>query len=1218
MEDLSRFSSLSVSSARTSSALEPLPSASNCVSGYARYGTLWSQYDSLDDATISRLERAILYSELRAFKRSRAIYNAFPADLRHHPVVAIEQAMMHWLEWRLLDAAERLEASLHWAQENGKDINTPGIYTLLRIVLAKVEIFTKSDFTKARDSMKELMAWLAKTPVEHYTDVQYYALILICPHVNDTMDLDFLFCIPYVPQHNGGLSISQLRQNLQRQGRLKEARLMLDMELCFLPSPDTKQDACRSLLHACQGSSIHEPTWFVESKARLQLAQILKKTGQPLNADEEFDLARKLLQQAPVPASLNRGELSIKLAELETNSYSEPSLCLQDWVSFLESPLVLEDSRMKSTALCKIADAALEILQKHTDDSNRQIFWQWQSKADSMLEELGDIYFLFLGFIYTRSSAHNMYDEFAKILEWHEAFDAKYPKFTLWEIKIAGIRNKQLIYARLNDEENTMKLLQEFTELLRRRDAFWNGDENIIEAPQPTSRQDISQKVGYAFPVDRLHDSFFSEWVGGLLIPENVDQRAILGSNTAEDWSTSFLATLLEWLQISYKTGELGEDELKTILIPSKERNGFDVSALLQQLTPKGLYIRILDSSHWREAFPILSNWLIKRSKYSEAKRHYLLGNIQTQKLWKTLESTDEDRFTEAQRMLDLIPTLCEEVQSHLKAGTVNWRNVVCSAKTAIYARQNKETLLNEESPQFREIQALYEISLRESQERNHHWNEASTALAMAQHLMFAASMLRPAAFEAFCRYLDTAEMAFQKNRESWKVLRGWNKVQKLLLAVRENNRQNLPPLGIQVFLNLPDALQVQRAESTWLMIQMAKSFGLGWLMQTNSQGQVEKTFSNEEPLKFEPVPAIEPKDLEAITEDTGSEVVYVDWYNCSAINEFMPYTLVVTRSSGRTPQVAHVTMEWAQITKIVEELINYTEEDLLQNYAKRKLYKLNPLVEPLASITKPGQVLVFCATGNLGRIPLHALRIDKEVLIRRNPVVYCNSMTVLNVAFQARKSHEQKRFATDHVFKASLFGEPPTKAGQEALASLAEQFSTSAHVGDRFNSSHFATAIRDPDLELFHYHSHALFENTDTESHALTFSHDDHVNLRGVFDLAPLPNSYHATLLGCGSGLSNVTKNDDVVGLVSAFLYSGAASTVSALWSFSDSDAAAYSRRFYGEFEAAKVAQAGGRVDLARANQKAVLAIMAEKPALYHWAPFVLNGYWMLRVRSG
>lgn len=179
MEDLSRFKALSVSEGSPTLnpfTSEPLSVARDSQSGYIRYGTLWSLYDTLDSATISRLENAILYSELRAFKKSLAIFDAFAADLRHHPVIAVEHSMTHWLEWRLLDAAERLEETLDWAEENDEDISAPGIYTLLRIVLAKVEVFTKRDFTKARDSMKELMAWLAKTPVDQYTDVQ------VCSH----------------------------------------------------------------------------------------------------------------------------------------------------------------------------------------------------------------------------------------------------------------------------------------------------------------------------------------------------------------------------------------------------------------------------------------------------------------------------------------------------------------------------------------------------------------------------------------------------------------------------------------------------------------------------------------------------------------------------------------------------------------------------------------------------------------------------------------------------------------------------------------------------------------------------------------------------------------------------------------------------------------------------------------------------------------------------
>lgn len=106
---------------------------------------------------------------------------------------------------------------------------------------------------------------------------------------------------------------------------------------------------------------------------------------------------------------------------------------------------------------------------------------------------------------------------------------------------------------------------------------------------------------------------------------------------------------------------------------------------------------------------------------------------------------------------------------------------------------------------------------------------------------------------------------------------------------------------------------------------------------------------------------------------------------------------------------------------------------------------------------------------------------------------------------------------------------------------------------------------------------------------------------------------------------MSKTVPTDDVIGLVPSLLYAGASSTVSTLWPFSDADAAAYSEMFYegffgggtqaGEETAVGIPSSAGGVvvDLAKANQKAVLGIMRRKPALYHWAPFVLNGYWMM-----
>ena len=262
--------------------------------------------------------------------------------------------------------------------------------------------------------------------------------------------------------------------------------------------------------------------------------------------------------------------------------------------------------------------------------------------------------------------------------------------------------------------------------------------------------------------------------------------------------------------------------------------------------------------------------------------------------------------------------------------------------------------------------------------------------------------------------------------------------------------------------------------------------------------------------------------------------------------------------------------------------------------------------------MTQPGQTLVFSPVGALHRIPLHALSLEGEPLIRRNPIVYCSSLTVLDAVFKARKRAEAGLSFEKQAFLAALFGDPPSQPGRKVLRTLAESFSTEAQIGDASTSSNFIEAIVKPELNLLHYHGHVTFREGDPKDHGLELD-DRRFNLRDVFDLAPLPNSYHATLLGCGSGMSRTTISNDVLGLVPAFLYSGAASTISTLWPFDDKDAAMYTRHFYEDFH--QILQSGrkGTVDLARANQKAVLAIMKKRPALYHWASFVLNGYWML-----
>ena len=70
-------------------------------------------------------------------------------------------------------------------------------------------------------------------------------------------------------------------------------------------------------------------------------------------------------------------------------------------------------------------------------------------------------------------------------------------------------------------------------------------------------------------------------------------------------------------------------------------------------------------------------------------------------------------------------------------------------------------------------------------------------------------------------------------------------------------------------------------------------------------------------------------------------------------------------------------------------------EEDELD---EGPLRDLDVLVAPLVELSNPDDLLVLCPTGILHAIPLHALRVglneDRQILIERNPIAYCASLT--------------------------------------------------------------------------------------------------------------------------------------------------------------------------------------------------------------------------------
>ena len=647
-----------------------------------------------------------------------------------------------------------------------------------------------------------------------------------------------------------------------------------------------------------------------------------------------------------------------------------------------------------------------------------------------------------------------------------------------------------------------------------------------------------------------------------------------------------------------------------------------------------GTYNAPASESHWEKVYSTLSAWLLRKSARPVVRRHFLLFEAQNQRLSSVINSATswELRALEAQRSIALFSKLDIKVQKLFSSNLAYWKNTVAAAKHMMYIKSHG--LHDMHSPELKEIIELFNEALANNRDTNGPlMRDIYINMDMAQVYFHAAVRLDPKALEGLSNAVARAMQAFEKIRAGWRALTGWDRVEKLLRAIEERRILQITPMAVTVISKVPDDRQEGRDKLIWDMIQFAKSIRISWLMESNivdarekatesrndnspihseavgSQGDTEKASdlernfstwpdtgqnSNEDPTTGKQgvntkATATEAEDhvvnntnagldtdllqadLQSINR-LGGDAVFVDWYNSAwELGETFKTKPIITTLSGTKegPKCSLVSITWKQVNELVDAFMEMDTEDLQHSERLKFLYELNPLVKPLAW-TKPGQTLVFSPCSNLHRIPLHALKINGEVIIKRNPVIYCSSLSALVNTYRVRMPMDPHGSTqstaqvpneenlnpsrnSDGNLKVSLFGQPPTSDGRAALDATATKFKVKAHIGERFTTSSFTSVIQSPGLQLLHYHGHADFSATAPTDHCLIFSDRD-LTLRDIFDLSsPLSHGggFHVTLLGCGSGMSKTAPTEDVIGLVPSLLYAGASSTVSTLWPF-------------------------------------------------------------------
>jgi len=135
-------------------------------------GRFRSLYVTLDEDTALKLDKAVLYGKVGAYEDALALIASIPPELQCSAVISVERSLLLWNQRKYLQAAEILRKAIAFAQSEGKDVRTHGIYTLIRLLLGNAEYNTEGDFTSARDSMQETRLWLQSVAIEKLDDVQ--------------------------------------------------------------------------------------------------------------------------------------------------------------------------------------------------------------------------------------------------------------------------------------------------------------------------------------------------------------------------------------------------------------------------------------------------------------------------------------------------------------------------------------------------------------------------------------------------------------------------------------------------------------------------------------------------------------------------------------------------------------------------------------------------------------------------------------------------------------------------------------------------------------------------------------------------------------------------------------------------------------------------------------------------------------------------------------
>jgi|GEM_PF-3460799 len=343
----------------------------------------------------------------------------------------------------------------------------------------------------------------------------------------------------------------------------------------------------------------------------------------------------------------------------------------------------------------------------------------------------------------------------------------------------------------------------------------------------------------------------------------------------------------------------------------------------------------------------------------------------------------------------------------------------------------------------------------------------------------------------------------------------------------------------------------------------------------------------------------VNPVSLSGVQQELNKDLTVLEYY----FTDTSLFCFVITKNALKTTETKIDMNTLSNLINYLRSAIMNVDEDI---YAEpsMELYKI--LIAPVAKDLKT-EDLIIIPHGLLHYVPFSALMDSNgSFMIDKYNIGYLPSASILRYCLEKKDKPKKSIVA---------FGNPEFEDPKLSLPSAEEEVK---EIGKYYNNPLIflkKEATEDkchvfaPGYNIIHFACHGEFNRTDPLSSALLLSRgmdivdDGRLEASEIYGI-DLENTRLVVLSACESGLSRITKGDEITGLIRGFIYAGAPTIIASLWKVSDVSTGKLMSSFYNKLNNGLYpAKALG--DAERELKKS-----GDFSHPFFWAPFGLYGY--------